>query len=251
MPSAQSSPPPFAVVVPAAGVGRRMGGATRKPYVNLAGMPLLYHTLRRLRRARGCEQVVLVVHPDRYDSEDGVPPASWGDEARVDAVARGGRTRQQSVEAGLELVREDLALVLIHDAARPLVRVETVESVAREAARTGAAVPALPCGETVKELDADGLIRRTCPRRGLWLAQTPQGFDTELIRRAHARARDEGVAVTDDAELVERLGHPVAVVEGDRTNIKITTPADLLLAEALLKAQAAARDDESGNGNRE
>ena len=209
----------------------------RKPYLLLEGVPMLLRSLARLRLAGGLAGAVLAVHPDDRDAV----AARWGErleaEFRVVAVVAGAERRQQSVLAALEATDPAVALVLIHDAARPLVEVSVIEAVAARAARCDAALAAAPVVATVKQVGPDGLVRRTPPREGLWLAQTPQGFRRDLILRAHRRARDEGFFGTDDALLVERLGEPVAVVEDSRENLKITTPADLAVAETLLRRQ--------------
>jgi len=237
--SSRSEVAHFAAVVPAAGAGQRMGSEEKKPYLLLAGEAILAHTVRRLRQARGCARVVIVVHRDEFDAREHLGVRRMGGHAGGDKIVCGGDTRQASVLAGLEAVGADCSLVLIHDAVRPLVSVATIEAVAVEAARTGAAIAAVPCRETVKQVGKDRTIERTRLRGGLWLAQTPQGFETDLIRRAHVCARDEGFVGTDDAQLVERLGHKVSVVEGERSNIKITTPDDLAIAEALMAKQQA------------
>jgi len=210
------SHPRFCAIVPAAGIGSRMGKASKKPYLPLAGEPLLFHTLRRLMQARGCAEIVLVLHPDEF----GGPRAEWRQRLErqfgVGKLARGGATRQDSVRAGLQLVDPVLDIVLIHDAARPLVDPAVVEKVALEAAATGAALAAIPATATVKEVEADGRIRRTLPRD----------------------ASEDGFQGTDDAQLVERLGTPVSVVPDSPDNLKITTPRDLAVAEALLKASS-------------
>jgi len=232
------SHPRFCAIVPAAGIGSRMGKASKKPYLPLAGEPLLFHTLRRLMQARGCAEIVLVLHPDEF----GGPRAEWRQRLErqfgVGKLARGGATRQDSVRAGLQLVDPVLDIVLIHDAARPLVDPAVVEKVALEAAATGAALAAIPATATVKEVEADGRIRRTLPRDLIWLAQTPQGFRKDIILEAYRRASEDGFQGTDDAQLVERLGTPVSVVPDSPDNLKITTPRDLAVAEALLKASS-------------
>ena len=228
-----SDPPPearFAAVVPAAGLGLRMG--SRKLLLPIDGTPILVHALRRLRMARGCVELVLAVHRDDMDEM-----LARADQLAVTRVVEGGATRQQSVLAALRAVSEDIALVLIHDAVRPLVRVAVVEAVAVRAADCGAAIAATPSVATVKEVDGRGFIRSTPPREGLWMAQTPQGFARELAVQAHEAAARDGFLGTDDAQLVERLGRPVAVVRDSPDNVKITTREDLVVAEAILAWQ--------------
>ena len=211
----------------------------RKPLMCLDGVPLLLHTLHRLCMARGCLQLVLAVHPDDIDdirtcteglfAVSSAPPPT--------TIVEGGANRQESVMKALEATDPEAPLVLIHDAVRPLLRVEVVEAVARRAAESGAAIAAVPALATIKEVDGRGLIRSTPPRDRLWMAQTPQGFRRELALEAHRGARSEGFVGTDDAILAERLGHPVSVVRDRPDNIKITNPEDLAVAEAILAWQ--------------
>jgi 2-C-methyl-D-erythritol 4-phosphate cytidylyltransferase len=148
-------------------------------------------------------------------------------------VSAGGRERAESVANGLEDVPEDVTTVLIHDAARPLVPDDVIERVVAEARLGHGAVPALPVVDTLKEVDEAGRIVRTVERARLWRVQTPQGFPRELIERAHAIARRDGIAATDDAALCERLGIPVVVVRGSERALKITEEGDFARAEAL------------------
>jgi len=228
-------PPCFCAVVAAAGAGTRMGTAGRKPFLGLAGEPIVFHALRRLKRSRGCREIVLVLRPDEIGP---LPPEfsrRLAEEFAVTKIAAGGATRQESVWSGLQLVDEGIDLVLIHDAVRPLVDTEVVERVAIEAAAGGAAVAAIPCQATVKEVAEGRTISCTHPREAIWLAQTPQGFRKDIILRAYRQARQDGFLGTDDAQLVERLGGEVTVVRDSPDNIKITTPHDLVIAEALLR----------------
>ena len=230
----------FAAVVPAAGVGTRMGGDVRKPYLSLCGRPVLCHALSALLACGGCAEIILVVHPDEYAD----PAEGWFEELMsehgVTKFAPGGQTRQESVRRGLELVSGALELVLIHDAVRPLVEPALVSRVAAEVARRGAAIAAVPVVETAKQVDGCGRIVRTVDRRSLWRAQTPQGFRKDLILDAYRRAEADGFVGTDDSELVERLGERVWIVEDSPENIKITTPHDLAVAEDILRRRKAA-----------
>jgi 2-C-methyl-D-erythritol 4-phosphate cytidylyltransferase len=229
----------FAVVVPAAGIGVRMG-RRKKPYLSVGGRPILDHTLERLRRAEGCQQTIVVVH--ETDCGDADLASRLEEQFAVTDLVCGGSTRQASVWAGLQAVRGDLDLVLIHDAVRPMVAPGVVRRVAEAARRDGAAIAAIPARETVKEANEAGIITGTPPRRRLWYARTPQGFHKELIVKAHRQGRADGFHATDDAQLVERLGHPVSVVEDNYDNLKITTEEDLLIAEAILAWQQGSTD---------
>lgn len=234
--------PAFSAVVTAAGTGTRMGGR-KKPYLPLCGRPILHHTIEGLRQSVGCAEIIVVVHADEYTSGEAADRlrAEFG----LTKLARGGPTRQASALAGLEMVRDDLDLVLIHDAVRPLVEPDVVRRVAQAAQRFGAAIAAVRAIETIKEVNDSGRIIATPSRDRLWLARTPQGFSKDLILRAHYAARDAGFCGTDDAELVERLGEEVRVVEDATDNLKITTEEDLAAAEAILRRREA---DDAGRG---
>ncbi len=229
----------WAVIV-AAGKGLRMGAGVRKPYRLLAGLPILRHTLNTFQRSAQFEEILLVVADDDMAAcrREVVDPSGWGDHVRLIA---GGRERQESVFNGLAACRGgDDDLVLIHDGARPLVAVELLEKCLSAAAEKGACIPAVPVTDTLKQGHANGSIAATLPRDAIWQAQTPQGFRLGLIRAAHERARQTGYTGTDDAQLVERLGEPVFIVSGNRSNIKITRPDDLVLAEAIWRQRQGA-----------
>ena len=222
-----------AAVVAAAGGGERLGAGVPKALCLLAGEPLIVHAVRRLVSA-GVESVV-VAAPATMVVEIGRTLRPVTDDLPFVVVA-GGPTRRQSVAASLRELPDDAGLVLVHDAARPLVPVGVVTRVLG-ALRAGAdaVVPAVPVDDTVKEV-ADGRVVRTVDRLSLRAVQTPQGFSRQLLARAHAEWR--GAEPTDDAAMVEALGVPVTVVEGAPEAFKITRPLDLRLAEAVLAAQS-------------
>ena len=235
--------PSYSVVVAAAGIGSRMGGgqgAGKKPFLAVCGRPILDHALERLRAAAGCGQIVVVLHPD--ECADEALAGDLRERHGVSAIACGGRARQQSVLAGLELTPEEPNLVLIHDAVRPLTEPEVIARVACAAHECGAAIAAVPATDTVKVAGEGDVIVDTPDRARLWFAHTPQGFHRDLILRAHRAARDDGFLGTDDAKLVERLGLPVQLVADTRDNLKVTTPEDLAVAEAILRWRDAAGD---------
>ncbi|HUH12354.1 MAG TPA: 2-C-methyl-D-erythritol 4-phosphate cytidylyltransferase [Longimicrobiales bacterium] len=230
---APGAPARVAAVIPAGGAGRRMGGA-RKPWLELAGEPILRHALAPF-LARSDVAWVIVALP----ADDVADPPAWlaGLDARVRLVA-GGAERGDSVAAGLAAVPEEADVVVVHDAARPLLTGAVLERVLRAAAAGEAAIAAMPAADTVKEVDAGGRIVATLERSRLWLAQTPQAFPRALLVRAYGEAARDGALATDCAGLVERLGVPVRVVEGDAQTLTVTRPADVPLAEALLAARA-------------
>ena len=223
-------------VIVAGGSGLRMKGRVRKQYLELGGIPVLGKTLLVFDRCNGVDDMVLAVPFEDIDfcRQAVVNPLLLQKTVRVTA---GGAERQESVYNGLRTAEKMGAeLVAIHDGVRPLITETLITRCLHGAMETGACIPGVPAFDTVKEVDDQGRIRKTLPRNRMWLAQTPQSFRFDLILRAHEAARREGFRGTDDASLVERLGHPVMMIPGSRRNIKITTPEDLLLAEALLKS---------------
>ena len=225
----------FAIIA-AAGDSRRFGGRVRKPYVKLGRDPILVHSVRRLAKISAIRKMIILVNAeDEAMVRRRLLPGLR--RHRVAEIVVGGRTRQESVQNGLAHVPPEADLVLIHDAVRPLVREEMIIETIRAAGKIGAAILAAPVKATLKRVGADRLIQATVPREDLWAAQTPQVFRRDLILEAYAKAKADGFWSTDDAALVEHMGRPVAIVEGDDTNIKITTREDLRAAKALLAAR--------------
>lgn len=214
-------------IIAAAGRGQRFGQGD-KLFAPLAGRPLIAHTLMAFEVCRRVDKVVLVLAGENLERGRRLVAAAGFD--KVVAICPGGPRRQDSVRMGLEALGQ-CRWVVVHDGARPLVTAALIEAGLATAAETGAAIAALPLADTLKEVDDDGLIRRTLDRRNLWAAQTPQVFDYELLREAHRHTEDEA---TDDAALVEALGQRVKVFPGSPRNLKVTTAADLALAQALL-----------------
>ncbi|MEW6072211.1 MAG: 2-C-methyl-D-erythritol 4-phosphate cytidylyltransferase [Planctomycetota bacterium] len=225
-------------VIVAAGRSTRMGeGGVRKPFLDLDGRTLLEVGCAAFAAAQEVAEIVLVVHPsDRARAEALV--AARPAFARVTAVVEGGEERIDSVRAGVGAGETRAALVAIHDAARPLVAPATIDRAIRAATTGGASLVAVAVRDTVKHAPDGRAARTTLDRAGLWLAQTPQCFDRARFLDVLARAKREGFRPTDDAALWERYIGPVVLVEGDPANLKITTPADLALARALLAARA-------------
>lgn len=220
-------------VVPAAGQGRRMGFSVKKQYLSLAGLPLLGHVLRVLEACPVISGVVVVAAPGEvaFCWELVVGPLGC---KKIMAVVAGGQTRQESVYNALAALPPDTNVVVVHDGARPLLGPAEIQNAVECAIRHGAATCAVPVKDTVKLAGADGAVAETLPRERLWLTQTPQAFDFQLLLKAHQWARDAGFAGTDDAVLVEMLGRPVKLVMGSYENFKITTPEDLAMAEAVM-----------------
>ncbi len=229
-------------VVVAAGQGRRMGRHRGKLHLRIGGIPLLVHALRRLTALPLIGGIVVVARSG--GEADIVRLCRAWRIPRVLAVVRGGSTRAASVWCGLQTVPASADVVLIHDGARPFPSSRLIADVARAARRYGAAIAAVPVTATVKEADDARAVRRTVPRERLWLAQTPQGFRTATLRRAYQRVIGRSASadaalrrldVPDDASIVERAGGRVRLVRGETTNIKVTVPADLLMAIALCR----------------
>jgi len=221
----------------AAGRGSRFGGPVPKAFLALQGRPLLLHAAERLARVadlRAGSHLVVVVHPD--DRDQHLQPLVPALRALGDVrFADGGDSRQQSMARGLAAADPEVALVLVHDAARPLLPVAATRECIAAAARTGAALLAVPAVDTCKRV-RDGFVEATVDRTGLWQAQTPQVLRRELLERSLAHAIATGFHGTDDASLAEHLGAPVAVVMGSVGNLKITRQEDLPLAASLLAA---------------
>ncbi len=221
-------------VIPAAGLGQRMGSTTHKQYLKLHRVPILVHCLRTFSAHPEIDEIIIVV------PEEQMYFCRWDivHEYNIDKVSslvRGGAERQDSVRNGVRACKcsaDDI--ILIHDGVRPLIEPETISAVINGVREHGACIAGVPLKDTVKVVQ-DGIIHSTPQRSGLWAAQTPQGFRCSLIATAHEEALANGFNATDDASVLEWYGHPVAMVEGSYANLKITTPEDLVLALALLE----------------
>ena len=218
------------VVIVAGGSGSRVGGEELKQFRWVAGKPMLLHSVQTF-MARADVGMVVVVLPQRYAGD----PPPWLFQCDVDRllVSVGGRTRSESVANGLDDLPDEAQVVLVHDAARPLVGAATIERVVTAVRAGRSVVAALPVVDTLKHVDDDGRIERTVSRESLWRAQTPQGFPRQVIVDAHRRAMADRVSATDDAALLERLGIPVHVVRGSERALKVTEPDDFARVDAL------------------
>ena len=233
----------IAAIIPAAGLGTRMGAETPKQFLELDGVPLVIFTLRRLASCEAITDFFIATRAEEVAAlEERVAQEQLKREpvTRAVRVVRGGGTRQESVANALAEVPPDTELILVHDAVRPLVTREQVERVIAEARQRGAAILGIPAMDTVKEVkraslpEDVALITATIPRERVVLAQTPQAFSAKLLREAFQKAQQDGVTASDEAGLVERLGHDVHVVLGSERNIKITRPGDMELARFYL-----------------
>ena len=221
---------PVSVILPAAGTGSRFGAPVNKIFQPLAGKDVFLWTLERFAGRADVCQILLVVSP--ADAATMARRHGAVLAAMKVVCVEGGPTRSDSVRNALARLAGQAQLVCVHDAVRPCVRAEFIDAVFARAACTGAAILAEPLAPTIKEVDPAGRILRTVPREALWAAQTPQVFRRDWLLAAYAA----GAQATDDAQLVQALGHDVFVVPGEPGNIKITTPGDLAMAEAILTA---------------
>lgn len=221
-------------LIPAAGMGRRMGKAVAKQFLPLGDRPMLAHTLLAFQRAAEVDEIIPILSEEDMENclRDIIEPFHI---TKVRTLVVGGKERQDSVFNGLEKVEKDTAVVIVHDGVRPFVTLELIRE-AVEAARRGECVAVgVPLKDTVKEVDAKGVVRHTLERSRLWAIQTPQAFPAKVLKRAYEESYKHQVYGTDDAMLVERAGTKVRVIMGSYENIKITTPEDLILAEEILK----------------
>jgi 2-C-methyl-D-erythritol 4-phosphate cytidylyltransferase len=223
----------FAVILPAAGKSSRFRDAHyKKPFAPLDNRPVWLHSAERFVNRDDVKQLIVVISPEdkeAFFSKFGANIAILGIE-----VVEGGAERSESVQKALERVKEDIDYVAVHDAARPCLADEWIDKVFAAAERTGAAMLAIPVSGTLKRVGKDHTVEETVAREGLWEAQTPQVFRRDLLLKAYANRGRE--PATDDAQLVERLGHKVTVVPGSPVNLKITTKEDLYIAVHMLKA---------------
>jgi 2-C-methyl-D-erythritol 4-phosphate cytidylyltransferase len=224
-------------VIPSAGGGSRFGSPVEKQFLPLADKPLLAHTLEPFQRSPLVQEILLVVPRDWLDKimDVVVKPFAL---AKVRSVVPGGAQRQESVRLGLEALKPVWNVVLIHDGVRPFVTEDLIARSIEETLVHGATLVGVPAVDTIKDVDATGRVQTTLQRDRLWMVQTPQAFRFELIVRAHREAEKAGIVGTDDASLVERLGHEVRAIPGSYDNIKVTTPRDLVFAEAILRHRA-------------
>jgi len=235
-----------AVILPAAGLGTRMGkgspeksGTSRKQFMLLDGSPILTHTVRKFAASDRVSQILVAVRPEDREWVESMLSSEFPED-RV-RVVEGGNSRQESVQNAFAAIQPDTDLVAVHDAVRPFIDLEIIHKVFDEAAGFGAAIVAVPATDTVKQVTRGTehvRVRSTIPREKLVMAQTPQVFRYELLVRAFNMARVDGFTGTDESSLVERLDVEVSVVPGSDRNIKITKPGDMELARLFLREEA-------------
>jgi 2-C-methyl-D-erythritol 4-phosphate cytidylyltransferase len=222
-------------IIVAAGEGRRIGGPIPKSFLPIAGRPLVLRTLDRFFSTQSVEKVILVVAGKELRQSQALIQSDLNLSQRPWVLQAGGASRQESVRRGLEKLDSDCEIVAIHDGARPFVSSSLIDHCVDEAYRAGAVIVGLPARNTIKVVSQEHWVQATPARNALWEIQTPQVFRKEIIMEAHDWGVRQAIEATDDAMLVEGIGKPVLLLEGERTNIKITVPEDILLAEGLLR----------------
>ena len=221
-------------IIVAAGSGNRFGSKTPKQFLELAGKPVIFHTLKRFDDSPSIDRIVLVLPPPSTNGF--LEQAAKHNLQKLKSVVAGGATRIESVWNGFKTINSNEAqIVAVHDGARPLVTIAEIERTIKKAQETGAACLVAPVTDTIKEIASDGKILRTINRNLLRRALTPQCFSYELLRRAFSETDVSNEQSTDESLLIEKLGQRVSIVEGSSRNIKITVPEDLIVAESLLK----------------
>ena len=218
-----------AAVIVAAGTASRMGGID-KVMAPIGGEPMILRTVRRFETCDAIQEIVVVTREDLLEPIRQL----CRDCSKLKAVVQGGASRQQSVELGLQALSKECRMVAVQDGARPFVSDALICRTVEAAANYGAAAPAIPVKDTIKVVQ-NGFVKETPDRNLLRAVQTPQVFDLDMLRGALVKAAQDGVAVTDDCSAAEHLGMSVQLVEGEETNIKVTTPMDLRLAEMILE----------------
>ena len=224
-------------LIPAAGMGRRMGNAVAKQFLPLGDKPMLAHTLLAFQRASGIDEIIPILSEEDMESclRDVIELYHI---TKVKTLVVGGRERQDSVANGLKKVEKDASIVLVHDGVRPFVTQEMIKESVEFAKKGECVAVGVPLKDTIKEVDDKGIVRSTLERSRLWAIQTPQTFPVKILRRAYEESYRNKTCGTDDATLVERTGGKVRVIMGSYENIKITTPEDLLVAEEILKRRS-------------
>lgn len=222
-----------AALIPAAGLGKRMGSVVPKPYLLLGGREILARTLEVFETCAAVHEVwVMVSVEQQAQCRQGIVERYGFD--KVQGVITGGDERQASVWCGLQQLAAEVDLVIIHDGVRPFVNHTMIEDALEGAVQYGAAIAAVPLKDTIKRISLDGQVEATIPRERLWRIQTPQAFRRRLLQQAFEHAWQQRLSATDEAGLIEAYGHPVHVVQGSEQNVKITTPDDLAMCEHFM-----------------
>ena len=227
-------------IIPAAGMGLRMGSNVPKQFLLLDGKPILHHTLSVLDQCSVVDEIILVVSEKEIGKAKRQIQESH---PKISKIVMGGEERQDSVGNGLQSLDSESDIVVVHDGVRPFVTPDIIRETVEAARDFGAAITAIPVSDTIKKVDEEGLVERTVDRGGLWRVQTPQTFQVGLLKEAFAKARADKFIGTDESSLIEHLGREVKVIPGSEFNIKITRSEDLILGE---KIAALVKADEPG-----
>ena len=232
-------------VIVSAGKGLRFMEGKKKQFHSLGGKPILAHTLAKFETCPLIRSILLVVGQEDMDYclKEIIEQYKF---QKVSQIVPGGKRRQESVKNGIDALPKDTDVVVIHDGVRPFVTKAMIEDTIHSAERVGAVVLAMPVKDTIKVSNPDGTVLKTLDRESLWQIQTPQTFRVSVIKEAYYRAAEDGFVGTDDASLVERLGVKVHILPGSYTNIKITTPEDLFLANLFLKTDILSKEEPTG-----
>ena len=228
-------PKSFAAIICAAGTSSRFGGKRKKAFVDVAGRAVFLRSVELFANRGDVKQVLLGIAPE----DEELVNVKWGPNLKFFAVKIffGGNARFDTVSKGLELVKDGIELIAVHDASRCCVTAELIDKVVTAAAKSGAAIPACPVSATIKQVKDDTIVR-TVDRAGLYEAQTPQVFEATLLKKAYENLKNlHQNKISDDSQLIEALGHKVSIVEADSSNIKITRQSDIAVAEAILKSR--------------
>lgn len=222
-------------LIVAAGKGIRFGEGEKKQFKLLSGKPVLAHTLDKFESSTSIKSILLIIAQEdmEFCMSEIVEKYNY---KKIFHIIPGGKRRQDSVKNGIDFISKGTDIVVIHDGVRPFVTCEMIEESIKSAIRFGAVVFATPMKDTIKMVNKDGIIIKTLDRDSIWQIQTPQSFQVNVIKKAYQKAQEDGFFATDDSSLVERLGVKVKVLHGSYTNIKITTPEDLALANFFLKS---------------
>ncbi|MDF2548396.1 MAG: 2-C-methyl-D-erythritol 4-phosphate cytidylyltransferase [Anaerosolibacter sp.] len=220
-------------IILAAGQGKRMNAASNKQYLILKEKPIIAHTINAFEKCALIDEIILVVHEHEQEfcQKSILEKYKY---TKIKGLVKGGKERQESVYNGLKEIGEETNIVLIHDGARPLITEQVIQRCIHGAIEHGAVSAGVPIKETIKIMGKDRFVSYTPKREDVWVTQTPQAFQKDIILKAHEFAIAQEILGTDDAMLVEHMGLKIKMVEGDYENIKITTPEDLIAAEAIL-----------------
>lgn len=224
----------ISAIIPAAGQSSRMGLGKNKQFLLLSGKPVLAHTLTIFQASAEIEEIIIVAASgeEEYCQREIVDRYGF---SKVSQVIAGGKERQDSVYQGILALQSDTDLVVVHDGARPFLTTEMISTAIQSSLNSDGAIAAVPVKDTIKIVNSEGIVKTTPCRDQIWSVQTPQTFRYSILRKAHEKARNEGFLGTDDASLVERTGGKIRVIPGSYENLKVTTPEDLIIGEAILK----------------